>query len=375
MTMAVLNTWLTPEVVAFLTAWLVSSVIVLTQRWHGKWSVDSLEGIQKFHTQPTPRVGGIAIVIGAVSAWGVVPQADVSALLGPLLLAGLPALVFGLTEDLTKRVGVGARLLATMACGVMGYAMTGMAITHANLVGLDWLLGFTVVSVVFTAFAVAGVANAVNIIDGMNGLAGGSVVIMLAGLGAISLQLGDPQLAHVCVILAAAVAGFLLVNWPLGRIFLGDGGAYCAGCALAWVSVLLMAHHPEVSAWAPLLACGYPILEVLFSMQRRWRRGLSVSAPDRLHLHSLVKKRVVARWFPGAGNLARNSITGALMWLAALVPVGLAIFRPTDTAFLVLALLVCALLYTAVYARLTQFSWCIGAATMRAARADQSQDD
>ncbi len=370
-----LNTWLSPEVLALLVAWAAASAIVLTQRWHGKWSVDSLEGIQKFHTEPTPRVGGVAIVIGLVAAWGLAPLAYVGGLLGPLLVAGLPALAFGLTEDLTKCVGVGARLLATMACGVMGYAMTGMAITHANLVGLDWLLGFTVVSVAFTAFSVAGVANAVNIIDGMNGLAGGSVVIMLAGLGAISVQVGDPQLAHVCVILAGAVAGFLLVNWPLGRIFLGDGGAYCAGFSLAWVSVLLLARHPEVSAWAPLLACGYPILEVLFSMQRRRRRGLSVSAPDRLHLHSLVKKRVVAHWFPGASTLARNSMTGSLMWLAALVPVGLAVFRPTDTTFLVLALLLSALLYTAVYARLTQFSWCIGAATMRGANADPSQVD
>jgi UDP-N-acetylmuramyl pentapeptide phosphotransferase/UDP-N-acetylglucosamine-1-phosphate transferase len=337
-------------------AFLVAVLLVCTQRWHGHLSMDSHEGIQKFHTTPTPRVGGIAILAGILAGY-LLAHDDRKALLGPLILAGIPAFVFGFLEDVTRRISVRTRLLATMSCGVLGWSITGYSITGADLPGLDWLLGFTAISVLFTAFAVAGIANAINIVDGFNGLAAGTVIIILTAFGIMTTSLGDHDMALVCLILAGAVVGFLLVNWPLGKIFLGDGGAYFVGFALAWLAILILQRHAEVSAWAPMLVCGFPILEVLFSITRRRRRRLSPGDPDRLHLHSLVKRRLVRALLPNASRLARNSATGAIMWFVALVPVAIAVNWPDNTAMLVLGTVVCVLLYTAAYARLTQFHW------------------
>jgi len=362
-----LNPLLQPALIAGAVAFVVALSIVLTQDWHGHLSIDSHEGIQKFHTHPTPRIGGLAIAVGGLTAY-FFASAGVQSLLWPLMLAGVPAFAFGLLEDVTKRVSVRTRLLATMFCGVLGWAITGFAITRANVPGLDWALGFTVVSVAFTAFAVGGVANAVNIIDGFNGLASGTVIIVTGGFAAICFSVGDTDLAYVCILLAGAVFGFLMVNWPFGKLFLGDGGAYFIGFALAWIAVLMLARHPEVSAWAPLLVCGYPILEVLFSIVRRRKRGLSPGDPDRLHLHSIVKKRLVRHLFPWASNTVRNSITGSTMWFAAAVPVFLATTFNRQSIDLVISLFLCALLYSSVYARLTQFRWCFTAATLNRAR-------
>ena len=163
-------------------ALLAALLLVATQRWHGHLSMDGTEGVQKFHAQPTPRVGGVAVLLGLLVGY-VLAAPGQKGLLGPLLLAGTPAIVFGLTEDLTKQVSVRTRLVATMACGVFGWVLTGLSITDANLFGLDWLLSCTVLSVAFTAFAGGGVANAINIIDGFNGLAAGTVIIILAGFG------------------------------------------------------------------------------------------------------------------------------------------------------------------------------------------------
>ena len=344
---------------------MAAMLLVSTQHHHGHLSMDSTLGVQKFHIHPTTRVGGVAIALGVLAGYALAHPSRQS-LLGPLLLAGSPAFVFGLVEDLTKRVSVRTRLLATMACGVLGFGITGLSITDANLPGLDWLLGFTVVSVAFTAFAVGGVANAINIIDGFNGLAAGTVIIILTSFGFMATALGDADLAYTALILAGAVLGFGLVNWPLGKIFLGDGGAYFVGFAVAWLAVLLLARHPEVSAWAPMLVCGYPVLEVFFSIARRRRRKLSPGDADRLHLHSLVKRRVVRALLPRASSLLRNSVTGALMWTAALLPAAIAINWPTHTPALVLGFAVCALLYSATYAKLTQFRWCFGPATLTA---------
>lgn len=344
---------------------LVALLLVATQRWHGRFSLDSELGVQKVHTQPTQRIGGIAIAVGLLVAY-VLASPNRQDLLGPLLMAGIPAFVFGLVEDLTKRISVLARLLATMACGVLGWAITGQAITDVNVPGLDWLLGFTAVSVAFTAFAVGGVANAINIIDGFNGLAAGTVIIILASFALIAAAFGDVDLALTSMTLAGAVMGFGLVNWPLGKIFLGDGGAYFVGFALAWLAVLLLARHSEVSAWSPMLVCGYPILEVFFSIARRRRRGLSAGVADRLHLHSLLNRRVVRRLLPRASKLVHNSVTGTIMWGVALLPALVAVRWPTQTPALVLGFAGCALLYAAAYARLTQFRWCfLRAATLQ----------
>ena len=352
-----------PALLACAVALATALLLVLTQCWHGRHTMDSHEGIQKFHTQPTPRVGGIAVAMGVVAGF-MFADPGKQALLGPLILAGIPAFGFGLLEDITKRVSVRTRLLATMGCGVLGWAITGYSITDVSVWGLDWLLGFVVISVVFTAFAVGGIANAINIIDGFNGLSAGAVIIILLAFSVMTSALGDPDLAQVCLILAGTMAGFLVINWPMGKIFLGDGGAYFIGFALAWLAVLILARHPGVSAWSPLLVCGYPILEVLFSIVRRRRRHLSPGDPDRLHLHSLVKRRLVRRLLPRSSNLVRNSATGALMWLAALLPAAIAVQWPSSTLHMALGFGFCAFLYSAVYSRLTQFVWCFTPATL-----------
>lgn len=345
-------------------SFVVSVVLVLSKHWHGSFSMDSTFGVQKVHRLPTPRIGGLSIASGALLGYVLAPP-GVSNLLGPLLLASIPALVFGLAEDLSKRVGVRARLLATMACSVLGWVITGLAITDVNLPGLDWLLGFTLVSVAFTAFAVGGVANAFNIIDGINGLASGTAFIVLCSFALMSWHLGDTDLMLLSLVLGGAVLGFGLVNWPFGKLFLGDGGAYFVGFAIAWLAVLLLARHPHVSAWAPLLLCGYPVLEVGFTMFRRHRRQLGLGHPDRLHLHSLVSRRLVNSCLPDTSRMVRNSSTGAVMWFASLIPALMALSWPTSTSALAICWLVCALIYSACYARLTQFRWCFSAATLQ----------
>ena len=356
----------TSAIVAFLVAMLTALLVVRTLSWHRHLTLDSDHGPQRTHTKPTPRVGGIAVFAGVIAGY-LMAHAGRQGLLWPLLLSGVPAFAFGLTEDLTKRVSVRARLLATMACGVLGYWLTGLSITDVQVPGVDWLLAFPVISVAFTAFAVGGLANSINIIDGMNGLAAGIVIVILASFAMVCSAMGDVDLMLTCLIMGSAVLGFMLVNWPSGKIFLGDGGAYFLGFSVAWLAVLMLWRHAEVSAWCPMLVCGLPILEVFFSMARRWRRRQNVGAPDALHLHSLVNRRVTRRLMPDASRLMQNSATGLIMCLAGILPAVIAVNWATDTPALVLGFVLCGLLYSSCYARVTQFRWCIRASTLRAA--------
>lgn len=333
-------------------------VLVWTKRWHGALTLDSTAGVQKFHTSPTPRVGGLGLLIGLSVAWYKLPKSnEITDLLGLMLIAGMPAFLFGTAEDLTKRVGVRERLLATMASGVLAWWLTGMSLTRIDVWGIDSLLTWVPISIVFTAFAVGGVSNAINIIDGFNGLASGTLIISYIAIGMIAHQAGDSELMKICLILTAITIGFFLVNFPFGKIFLGDGGAYLMGFLLAWMAVLLLARNVKVSAWAPLLACGYPILEVLFSIWRRQQRNLHPGHPDRLHLHSLIKSRLIRKQLNNLAPVLRNASVSPFVWLFALIPASLSVAFFDNTPWLIGSFILSACLYSILYSRLINFSW------------------
>jgi UDP-N-acetylmuramyl pentapeptide phosphotransferase/UDP-N-acetylglucosamine-1-phosphate transferase len=342
-----------PVMAAVLCALGVSILLVLTKRHHGHLTMDSAIGVQKAHVHPTPRVGGVGIFLGLVMAWLLVRDPAVKVILGTILLAGIPALVCGLLEDVTKVVGVRTRLIATMASGVLAWMLTGIALNRLDVHGLDGLLALTPVAVLFTAFAVGGVANAINIIDGFHGLASGTTILALLALAAIAVNAADPQLAIACILVAAAVAGFWLVNYPWGKLFLGDGGAYFSGFALAWLAVLLPVRNPEVSAWASLLVCAYPIIEVLYSVVRRYVRRQSPGAPDSRHLHSLIKTQFIRKKLPWATKGVRNAAVSPIVWSFASFPAILAVVFFDHSSLLISALVLCLLLYHIAYSRLS----------------------
>jgi len=296
-------------------------------------------------------------VLGLIVAWGKAP-ADTQTLLTPILFAGMPAFIFGVLEDITKRVGVMQRLLATMASGLLAWWITDHSLTRVDVWGIDWLLQFTLVSALFTAFAVGGVANSINIIDGFNGLASTAATLAFVGYALIAWQVGDVQLAGVALVLAACVWGFFWVNWPLGKIFLGDGGSYFIGFSLAWVAVLLIERNPAVSAFAALLVCVHPVTEVLFSIYRRKIKKMNPGHPDRLHFHSLVKQRYVRRWFANTATSMRNSITGVLVGLMTLTAIALASLLHSSVWLSASAFAGLGLGYVAIYARMVRHHWC-----------------
>ena len=341
----------------FFASLIACIFLVLTKRWHGVFSMDHTSGVQKFHTAPTPRIGGISIVMGLLVAWAKLPE-PLQHLVTPILLAGMPAFIFGIAEDVTKRVGVTQRLLATMGSGVLAWWLTDYSLSRVDVWGIDWLMQFTLVSVLFTAFAVGGVANSINIIDGFNGLASMASSLAFLGYAAIAIHVGDQSLASVCFVLAACVWGFFWVNWPFGKIFLGDGGSYFVGFSLAWVAVLMLERNASVSAFAVLLVCVHPVIEVVFSIYRRRIKKLHPGHPDRLHFHSLVKQRYVRRWFSGYSNSMRNSITGLLVGLMTLTAVLVAWLTCESVWVSALGFIGLSLGYVAIYARMVRHHWC-----------------
>lgn len=342
---------------AFLTGWVVHSGGIV-----GMGAMDhDVSGPQKFHAKPVPRIGGVGIVVGLLAvglslAWA---QPLVSRMLLALLACAAPVFVVGLVEDVTKSVSPTKRLMAAGVSAGLAFWAVDAAITRTDIPGLDEVVAFGAGALLLTVLAVAGIANSVNIIDGFNGLASMCVVIMLVALAYVAFQVGDNLLGTLALAGVGAVLGFFLWNFPLGLVFLGDGGAYFLGFYVAEIALLLLVRNPSVSPLFPLLVCIYPVFETLFSIyRRRFLRAVPPSVPDGIHLHSLIYRRLL-RWAVGdrsAKTLARrNSMTAPFLWALCMLSVVPAVLFWDSTLALAFSLALFGTSYVVLYWRIVRF--------------------
>ncbi|HLS51333.1 MAG TPA: glycosyltransferase [Burkholderiaceae bacterium] len=345
-----------------IVAFGVGGLIVLSERWHGKVTGDTdFNKPQAAHSRATPRVGGLAVVAGSLAGLLVLGPSNMTlAWLWPVLfIAAMPVFLAGLLEDVTKEVGALKRLLAAFASAAIAWWLLG-GITRVGLPGVDYLLALWPISLLFTVVAVGGCTHALNLIDGMNGLAGMVAMLMALSIGLVALQVQDIPIFLIAIALASATLGFLVWNFPFGRVFLGDGGAYFLGFMLAELAVQLVMRNPAVSPVYALSAVFYPVFETLFSIwRRRVKRGSPVDQPDALHLHHLVFRRLVRVTFSRDSRHAIPALCNALaspyLWVLTLVGLVPATIWWDNPLILLVSLLVFAAIYLWIYSRLV--SW------------------
>ena len=346
---------------SFIVSLAATLLVIRSADRHAHLSADhELDGPQKFHARPVPRIGGLglasALVAGALMAQ--FTQSPLAGSLWLLLASALPAFSAGLIEDLTKNVSPAKRLCATAVSAALAAWWLDAVIRRTDIPGVDLLVHIPLGAVALTMLVVAGVANATNIIDGFNGLASMCVMFMLLALAYVGLQVGDRLVVTSALMTAGAVLGFFLWNFPAGLIFLGDGGAYLLGFLVADLGVLLIARNPGVSPLFPLLLCAYPIFETVFTIYRRKLKGTSAAHPDGIHLHSLVHRRLIRPLLgepPEDSLRARNSMTSPYLWLLCSLSVIPAMVWWRSSAVLALCIGLFMVAYTALYWSIVRF--------------------
>jgi len=236
---------------------------------------------QNFHTDITPRAGGISILAGLLFYLGL-PFGST------LFFSVLLAFGSGIFEDFHRSLSPKFRLLLQMGAAFSAIILTDAVVTYLGLgIYLPYWLGM-----IFSIFAIAGMMNAINIIDGFNGLASGVVLLILLSFSFTTYQQQNSELLSVIIVTTGATIGFFITNFPKGKIFLGDGGAYLLGFIIAIIGIFLASKYTGVSPWYVLAVFIYPVWEVLFSMIRKTSMGRSPMQPDNLHLHMLIYRQI-----------------------------------------------------------------------------------
>lgn len=284
---------------AFIVSFLLQLLVIYFSHKH-HFFIDSHteDKPQNFHDRSTPRSGGIGIFFGMFFllftplGWK---------LLLPLFLAFLS----GIFEDLHRSLKPKTRLVLQCVAAAASVLLTHSVVTYLGL-GIHIPYG---IGVLFSIFSIIGLMNAVNIIDGFNGLASGVVLLILLAFSIVAFQVGNREVLYITLIMISALLAFFLFNFPKGNIFLGDGGAYMLGFAVALIGIFLAGNYEKVSPWFILTVLGYPVWEVLFSIYRKLRMGHSPMEPDACHMHMLVYK-----------HLTRNNPLTSLLILVCIAP-------------------------------------------------------
>jgi Fuc2NAc and GlcNAc transferase len=260
------------------------------------------------HSMPTPRGGGLAIVMTTtvgllvLTGRGAVPFDLCMALVG----GGLAVAVVGFLDD---RITVPASvrlivhlLAAVWAVGWLGglekvgignhIAHPGLAGKLLAMIGITWVL------------------NLFNFMDGIDGIAASEAVfVVCAGAMLVSLGGGVGGVAVVAALFAGACAGFLLWNWPPARIFLGDVGSGYLGYVVA-VLALEANRQDSVAVWIWLILGGVFFVDATVTVVRRSLRGERVSQAHRSHTY----QRLARRW-RSHGQVTLAVMALNLVWL------------------------------------------------------------
>ena len=349
--------------ITFVISLFASWVLVSTKVLHQKFTIDSdFTGVQKFHRDLIPRVGGAPVFIGIILGFLILELIDSKEIHYAKGIFFPMFIVFGagFLEDITKRVSPLERILFFVIAIMAGIYIT-KALGYIDYSGFrfidHYLRHHKYIAATLTFVALIGFTNAYNIIDGFNGLASITAIFNLLGIALIChLQ------AHVFEINATraeniigflgAICGFLVFNYPRARIFLGDSGAYFIGFVIAVLSIKTIQTNEETISPVSVLLLGiYPITEIAFSIYRkRFLRNTSPTQPDGLHLHMLIYKRCT-----NFRSKMRNPSVVIIMLILIVPQTILAVIYHRDTSMCVLFSLVYIFLYFSIVRFKTSF--------------------
>ena len=259
------------------------------------------------HTAPTPRGGGVAVVlsfslaIGCLASFGLVASALAQALLG----AGLLIAAIGFADDrggLSARLRFAAHLAA--AFWVIWSLWPVAAVSGFGLIAsMPWVL--IPAFIVFITWCI----NLFNFMDGIDGIASIETMSIAAGGAVLASLVALPHGAAAPLALVACIGGFLVWNWPPARIFMGDAGSGFLGLVVAVLALWQASLAPQLF-WSWLILMGCFMVDATTTLLRRVRRGQSFHTAHRSHAYQFAARR-------HKGHLPVSLAFGAitLLWL------------------------------------------------------------
>lgn len=342
--------WFDPIVLCFMGMSLFLNCLI-AYLWHKKFykklGLQTYHAIQRVHLNETPRLGGFIFIL-SLTSFVLYSNVNESILTLKLILISLvPIIIIGLKEDLFHNVEPAVRLITLFFVGwVFRVKFTGSLPNLADIPLISKFLMLQGGITLFYILCITAIANGMNLIDGVNGLCVAVTLSILSAILFLSYKTNDVILITAIFSLIIILTPFMVINYPYGKIFLGDLGAYSLGLIVSMLTIIFFGRHPEISPWGAVLILIYPATEVIFSLFRRIVVGTSVFKPDKAHLHLKVYNffRLYFRYKKLANSLVMPTL--ALLWLFPLITIT---FTYTKPIFILISIILFITFYILIY--------------------------
>lgn len=281
------------------------------------------------HTRRIVRIGGVSIYVAFIIAMGLFMKVDAS--MNGVVLGASIMFFTGLLDDmlnLKPLIKFGMQVIAALVLMFVG----GVTLNAIHL-PFGIVINWGILSFLVTFFWLTGITNAINLIDGLDGLAAGICIIVLAIFVPIAVIENRPDILKLCLILIGSIGGFLIFNFNPASIFMGDSGSLFLGFMVASIGLLGFKSSTFITLALPLLLLTVPILDTLSAIVRRLLAGVSIGQADKNHLHHVLMRKfghrntvlILYAFTLALGIIAYIYIVNQPLGLSLLVVVGIGI--------------------------------------------------
>jgi len=237
---------------------------------------------RKIHTQPIPRIGGVAMAVGTLIP--LLLWLPGNPLVRSIMIGAVIVVVAGAVDDI-KSLGYKTKFLAQIFAAIIIILYGGISINNLGVLLPEGFLLPKAVSIVLTLVVVVGVTKAINLSDGLDGLAGGITLLTFICIAYLAFRCEHIAIAIIAVAAAGAIFGFLRYNTYPAVIFMGDAGSQFLGFIAIVLPIALTQQNTPLSPYLPLIILGFPILDTLTVMTERITKGRSPFVADKNHFH------------------------------------------------------------------------------------------
>jgi len=267
------------------------------------------------HLEPTPKSGGIAIVVTFLIGIGIVTGlSGIGAVkeryFAGFVLSTITVAVVSFYDDVRNKpfaVKLATQLLAVAVVLVSGIVIDEISLPFIGPVTLG------PIGVPFSFLWILGLTNAFNFMDGVDGLVAGVATLASAFFLVITLSRDSTFVWVNCYTLGAGCLGFLVFNWPPARVFMGDVGSASLGFVFATLAIIAARYDASHTSFMvmPLLLFTF-IFDTAFTFSRRWLSGEPVTQPHRSHLYQLVNRLGFSHRIVSLGHYGACAAQGCL---------------------------------------------------------------
>ena len=328
----------------FLISFISALLLIFLEK---KYSLggDNNTGEQKFHNGSIPRTGGFALAISLLAFIFFENNIFLKNIYIPIILT---VILMGI-EDLKGNIPPALRLVLLFLFSSLLIYNMNIGINSLNIPGLDFLLENFYFSFIFTLLAVVLLSNGFNMIDGFNGLLGGYTLLIFLGMIQLSSTIANEEILELSQFMISIILGFIILNFPFGKIFLGDSGAFLLALLSSSIVLKLIYSSESISYWFALSVFIYPVYEVVFSIiRKKFFFKARPMYPDSFHLHMVIH-RVLVNCDKYTNQVYCNSLTSLILLTLNIIPLVISFVFFDQELILFLNTLLFMFIYTVIY--------------------------